>query len=212
MPSLPDVPLQYSDYAEWQRHWLGEERFRRQLDYWLEQLENAAPVLHLPTDRPRPTMRNYHGARCDVLLPPTLKRALETLCNRHHATLFMVLLAALNVLLSRYSGQHDICVGSPIAGRTRTEIEKLIGVFVNMLVLRTDLSGNPSFLELLERVRKVTLEAYSHQDVPFEKLVEVLQPQRDLSHTPLFQSDASAPKRAVPAGGHGRCRSRSYLP
>ncbi len=187
-PPLPELPVQYSDYAEWQRHWLGEEGLSRELGYWKEQLWNAPALLDLPTDRPRPTVRNYEGAWYTIALPHALERALRELGKHHQATLFMVLLTALNVLLSRYTGQSDICIGSPIAGRSRTELEGLIGVFVNMLVLRTDLSGDPSFLELLGRVRGVTLGAFSHQDVPFEKLVEELQPERHTSRTPLFQA------------------------
>ena len=187
-PQLPELPVQYPDYAEWQHQWLAGEALSRELSYWKDQLRNAPTLLDLPTDRPRPTMRNYEGARYTIVLPHALGRALQELGKRHQTTLFMVLLTTLNVLLSRYTGQHDICIGSPIAGRTRTELEGLMGVFVNMLVLRTDLSGDPSFLELLDRVRTVTLGAFSHQDVPFEKLVEELQPERDTSRTPLFQA------------------------
>ena len=187
-PRLPELPVQYSDYAEWQGHRLGKEALSRQLAYWKEQLRNAPALLDLPTDRSRPTMRNYAGARHTIVLPRALDRALKELGRRRQSTLFMVFLTALNVLLSRYTSQRDVCIGSPIAGRTRTELEGLIGVFVNMLVLRTDLSGDPSFLELLERVRGVTLGAFSNQDVPFEKLVEELQPERDTSRTPLFQA------------------------
>nr|AHZ46176.1 NRPS [uncultured bacterium 14-4D] len=185
--ALPELAVQYADYAVWQRNVLGEEALANKLDYWRQRLEGAPSLLELPTDRPRPATQSHRGTHYRAVMPSALGKRVQSLATSHDATLFMVLLAAVNVLLSRYSGQKDICVGSPIAGRTRTELEKLIGVFINTLVLRTDLSGEPSFLELLQRVREATLGAFSHQEVPFEKLVEELQPERALSHSPLFQ-------------------------
>src|SRR6185295_13323017 len=157
------------------------------LGYWRQRLAGAPEVLALPTDRSRPAVRSLRGANRSRLLPPDLRAGLKDLSRRCGATLFMTVLAAFKVLLSRYSGQLDILVGTDIAGRNRRELEGLIGFFVNHPVLRTDLSGNPTFVELLDRVRRVTLEAYAHQDLPFEKLVEELQPERDLSRAPLFQ-------------------------
>ncbi len=183
---LPDLPVQYADFAAWQREWMQGEVLQEQLSYWTAQLAGAAP-LELPTDRPRPPVQTYHGARLLQTLPKGLADELEEVSRREGVTLFMTLLAAFQALLSRYTGQSDIVVTTPIAGRTRPEIEELIGFFVNGLVLRTDLSGDPTFRELLERVREVALAAYAHQDLPFEKLVEELQPERDLSRPPLSQ-------------------------
>jgi amino acid adenylation domain-containing protein len=184
---LPELSLQYADYAAWQRNWLRGEALETQLAYWRQQLAQAPQVLELPTDRPRPPVQSHRGANLPVRLPPELSRAITTLGQREGATPFMVLLAAFQAVLSRYSGQRDISVGSPIAGRTHADTEGLIGFFVNTLVLRTRLEGNPSFRELLGRVRQVALGAYAHQDLPFEKLVEELKPQRSLSYSPLFQ-------------------------
>src|SRR5215213_792412 len=184
---LAELPVQYADYAVWQRGWLQGEELERQLAYWRRQLAGAPPVLELPTDRPRPSNPTFKGAKHLFELPIEVSEGLKTLSQREGVTLFMTLLAAFKVLLYRYTGQADIVVGSPIAGRTRAEVENLIGFFVNTLVLRTDLSGGPSFRELLGRVRETALGAYAHQDVPFEKLVEELQPERDLSRSPLFQ-------------------------
>jgi amino acid adenylation domain-containing protein len=184
---LPELPIQYTDFAHWQRQWLQGEVLQAQLGYWKTQLAGAPPALELPTDRVRPAVQSFHGAREFLDLPKSLSKALKGLSRQEGVTLFMTLLAAFKVLLFRHTGQEDIVVGTPTAGRNRAEIERLIGFFINTLVLRTDLSGNPSFRELLRRVREVTLGAYDHQDVPFEKLVEELQPQRDLSRTPLFQ-------------------------
>jgi amino acid adenylation domain-containing protein len=183
---LPQLPVQYADYSVWQREWLQGEVLERQLDYWRRQLGGSLPVLDLPTDRPRPPAQTFVGARQDFLLSPALTTAIHRLERQEGATLFMVLLAAFNTLLYRYTGQNDLIVGSPIAGRTRVEVEPLIGFFVNTLALRTDLGGNPSFRELLGRVRESTLGAYSHQDLPFERLVEELQIERDVSRNPLF--------------------------
>jgi amino acid adenylation domain-containing protein len=183
---LPELPLQYADFAQWQREWLQGEVLQTQLAYWQQQL-NGISMLHLPTDRPRPSIQSYQGATQFLELPKKLCDALVTLSQQEGATLFMTLLAAFQTLLYRYTQQEDIAVGSPIANRNRSEIEGLIGFFVNSLVLRSNLSGNPTFRELLGRVREVTLGAYSHQDLPFEKLVEELHPERNLSHHPLFQ-------------------------
>lgn len=184
---LPELPVHYPDFALWQRDWLQGEALEELLAYWKQQLANAPALLELPTDYPRPPVQSFRGAQITFLLPPGLVARLHALCQQQRVTLFMLLLAAFQTLLFRYSGQEDILVGSPIAGRTRAEIENVIGFFVNTLVLRTDLSGNPTFNELVERVRRLTLDAYAHQDIPFEKLVEVLQPGRDMSYTPLFQ-------------------------
>ncbi|MBV9122341.1 MAG: amino acid adenylation domain-containing protein, partial [Planctomycetes bacterium] len=186
-PSLPPLPIRYADFALWQRRWLQGEVLEAQLAYWKEQLAEAPAALNLPTDHPRPAVQTFQGSCQSLELPADLTRALKSLSRREGCTLYMVLLAAFQTLLHRYTGQEDICVGSPIAGRTRAETEGLVGFFVNTLVLRGDLSGNPSFRELLRRVRDTALGAYAHQDVPFEKLVEELQPQRDLSRSPFFQ-------------------------
>ena len=185
--TLPELPIQYADFAGWQRQWLRGEILEGQLSYWKRQLSNAPAMLELPTDRPRPSIQSFRGARQLVKLPMGLTDALKKLSQREGVTLFMTLLAAFKTLLSRYTRQDDILVGVPVANRTRPETEKLIGFFVNNLVLRTDLSGSPTFRELLGRVREVALGGYAHQDLPFEKLVEELQPERDLSRTPLFQ-------------------------
>jgi amino acid adenylation domain-containing protein/non-ribosomal peptide synthase protein (TIGR01720 family) len=184
---LPALPIQYADYTLWQREWLQGTMMESQLAYWREQLAGAPALLELPTDRLRPAVQRYEGARKSLLVSPELLAQLKSLSQRESVTLFMTLLATFQVLLMRYSGKTDIVVGTPIANRTREELEGLIGFFANTLVQRTDLSGNPSFLQLLARVREVALQAYAHQDVPFEKLVEELKPERDLSLQPLFQ-------------------------
>jgi amino acid adenylation domain-containing protein/FkbH-like protein len=184
---LAELELQYADYAVWQRRWLSGEVLEAQLDYWRRQLAGAPTMLEMPTDRPRPAVQTFNGARASVVIEWELRDALDRLSRREGSTLYMTLLAAFQVLLCRYSEQTDVVVGSPVANRNRREIEGLIGFFANTLVLRTSLDGNPSFQELLGRVREVALGAYMHQDVPFEKLVEELQPERSLSHQPLFQ-------------------------
>ena len=181
---LPELPIQYADFAIWQREWL-QGKLVEQLSYWQQQLDGGS-VLNLPTDRPRPTLQSYRGATQLLQVPKSLTEALLALSQQLGVTLFITLLAAFQTLLYRYTGQEDIAVGSPIANRNRSELESLIGFFVNSLVLRTDLSGNPTFRELLARVREVALGAYAHQDLPFEKLVEELQPNRDTSRNPLF--------------------------
>ncbi|HEU4452404.1 MAG TPA: condensation domain-containing protein, partial [Longimicrobium sp.] len=184
---LAELAVQYADYAVWQREQLAGEVLDRQLTYWKERLADAPALLELPTDHPRPAVQTYRGATVPVELSPELLERLQALGRSEGATLYMTLLGAFQVLLSKYSGSEDVVVGSPIAGRTRGEVEELIGFFVNTLVLRTDLSGDPSFRETLRRVREATLGAYEHQELPFEKLVVELQPERSLSHSPLFQ-------------------------
>jgi amino acid adenylation domain-containing protein/FkbM family methyltransferase len=184
---LQELPIQYADYAVWQRGWLTGEVLEEQLGYWRRQLEGAPPLLELPTDFPRPAIQTYEGGALRRRIPDPLVARLRELSHRQGATLYMTLLATFKVLLSRYSGEQDICVGTPIANRNRAAIEGLIGFFVNTLTLRTQVRGEESFLDLLGRVREVALGAYAHQDVPFEKLVEELHPTRDLSHAPLFQ-------------------------
>ncbi|HEY0739708.1 MAG TPA: amino acid adenylation domain-containing protein, partial [Herpetosiphonaceae bacterium] len=184
--SLPVLPIQYVDYAVWQRQWLQGAVLEQQLAYWRQQLAELAP-LELPTDRVRPPVFTEHGAQLSFQIPATLSAAVRAVGQRLGATLFMTLLAAFDVLLARWSGQQDIAVGTPIAGRVRPELEDLIGFFVNTLVLRTNLAGQPTFAELVARVRQTALDAYAHQDVPFELVVDAVQPERDLGRTPLFQ-------------------------
>ncbi|RKH08209.1 amino acid adenylation domain-containing protein, partial [Corallococcus sp. CA053C] len=186
-PSLPPLPVQYADFAAWQRQWLQGEVLETQLGYWKHHLAGAPSALELPTDRPRPPVQSRRGATVPVNIPAALTRSLRGLAQREGATPFMLLLSAFQLLLSRYSAQDDVSVGSPIAGRTHTEAEGLIGFFVNTLVLRARMQPRDSFRTLLAQVRGTTLAAYEHQHVPFEKLVEVLQPSRDLSRSPLFQ-------------------------
>ncbi|HEY9422995.1 MAG TPA: amino acid adenylation domain-containing protein, partial [Thermoanaerobaculia bacterium] len=184
---LPELPVQYADFAVWQRRWLTGEVLAAALSHWREYLAGARPTLELPTDRPRPAVQSFRGATLPVSFPASLLQDLRQLARRRGTTLFMVLLAGFQTLLARLAGQRDISVGTPIAGRTHLQTEGLIGFFVNTLVLRSDLSGEPGFGELLEHVRETTLEAYAYQDLPFEKLVEELAPERDLGRTPLFQ-------------------------
>jgi amino acid adenylation domain-containing protein len=184
---LPELPIQYVDFAVWQRQWLQGAELDKQLNYWRKQLGQNLTPLKLPTDKPRPAQLTYQGKKESFLLPLDLTKQLQVLSQQEGVTLFMTLLAAFKTLLYCYSGQADISVGSPIANRNRSELEKLIGCFINTLVLRTDLSANPSFRELLGRTREVTLGAYAHQDLPFEKIVEELQPERYQNHLPLFQ-------------------------
>ncbi|HEX8459415.1 MAG TPA: amino acid adenylation domain-containing protein, partial [Pyrinomonadaceae bacterium] len=184
---LPELTVQYADYARWQREWLTGAVLDRQVAYWREQLRGAPETLELPTDRPRLNSTAARGATQNFRLPPVLVKKLEELSQREGVTLYMLLLAAFQTLLSKYSGQEEVVIGSPIAGRTRAEVEGLIGFFVNTLALRGDLRGDPSFREVLRRVREVCLGAYAHQDVPFERLVEEVAPRRSLTHTPLFQ-------------------------
>ena len=203
--SLPELSIQYADFAHWQRQWLTGEVLETQLDYWRQQLAGAPPVLELPTDRPRPPVQTFRGGRETIALNADLTQKLKALSQQSGATLFMTLLAAFAILLARYSGQEDIVLGSAIANRNRVELEPLIGFFVNTLALRTNLQQNPTFQALLAQVRQVTLDAYTHQDLPFEKLVEELQVERTLSHSPLFQvmfvlQNAPRDKYELPGG------------
>ncbi len=184
---LPELAIQYADFAKWQRQWLSPEILESQLNYWKEALEDAPELLQLPTDYPRPHIQSYQGSSADFSLSSEISSKLQQLSRNSGTTLFMTLQAAFATLLYRYSGQSDILIGSPIANRNRREIERLIGFFVNTLVLRTRFEDNPSFQELLTQVRETTLRAYEHQDVPFEQVVGALQPERSLSHAPLFQ-------------------------
>ncbi|MFB2981899.1 amino acid adenylation domain-containing protein [Microseira sp. BLCC-F43] len=188
LPSpLPELPLQYADYAVWQRNWFTSEVLATQQNYWKQQLADAPQLLKLPTERPRPAVQTFQGAIVELEINSQVAQQLKTLSQQSGATLYMTLLTAFATLLSRYSGQDDILIGSPIANRHHQATESLIGFFVNTLVMRTKLLGNPTFLELLKQVRQVTLDAYVHQDIPFEQVVEALQPERSLSYTPLFQ-------------------------
>jgi amino acid adenylation domain-containing protein len=184
---LAPLPIQYADYAQWQRRWLQGSVLEQQVSYWREQLKDLPPLLTLPTDRPRPAEQTFRGSMEPFALPVVLAEKLRALSREQSVTLYMTLLSAFAVLLGRYSGQQDVAVGTPIANRTRRETEGLIGFFVNTLVMRHDLSGDPRFVELLTCTRETALQAYAHQDVPFEQLVEELSPQRSLSHSPLFQ-------------------------
>jgi len=184
---LGELPVQYADFAAWQRKRLTDDIYARQLEYWRRQLEGAVPLLDLPTERPRPPVQTFRGSVETSSLPASLSDSLNILSRREGVSLFMTLLAAFQVLLYRYSGQQDISVGSPIANRGRTGLERLIGLFVNTLPLRVDLSGNPTFRQLLVRAREVVLGAYENQDIPFEALVKDLHPERNLSYSPLFQ-------------------------
>ena len=184
---LAELPFQYRDFVNWQRKSLSSERLQGSLAYWKQQLQGELPVLNLPTDRPRLPIQTFKGDRAKLVLDSTLKQKLEDLSRQQGVTLFMTLLTAFKVLLYRYTGQTDILVGSPIANRSKAQLEQLIGFFVNVLVLRTNLLGDLSFLDLLKRVKSTALEAYVHQDLPFEKLVEELKLDRDLSYNPLFQ-------------------------
>ena len=184
---LSELPVQYADYAFWQRTWLQGDVLERHVCYWKEHLAAAPALLELPTDRPRPTVQTFRGARKETLLSSELTEGIKVLGRQEGATLFMTLLAAFQVLLSRYSGQDQIVVGTPIANRTHAEVEGLIGLFLNTLALRGDLSGDPSFVEMLGRTREAALGAYAHQDLPFEKLVDELHPERTLSYSPIFQ-------------------------
>jgi len=187
MPALAPMPIQYADFAVWQREWLSGEVIEDQLSYWRARLADAPPVLELHTDFPRVAAQGYRSARETFVLERELTEGLQRLSRGAGVTLFMTLLGVFATLLSRHTGQHDVVIGTPIAGRTRAETEGLIGVFINALALRVDLHGDPSFEELLQRVREVTLGAYEHQVLPFEKLVEELRPERDPRYPPLFQ-------------------------
>ncbi len=184
---LEDLAIQYVDFAHWQQEWLQGEVLEQEISYWRDRLAGAPPILTLPIDRPRVSVASPRGANRDVKLPAELSRRLETFSQQQNATPFMTLMAAFHVLLGRYSGQTDVSVGTPIAGRTRVEVERLIGFFVNALVIRSDQSGSLGFRDFLRQVRGHILEAYQHQHLPFEKLVAALEPERTMSHAPLFQ-------------------------
>ncbi|MAT96285.1 MAG: non-ribosomal peptide synthetase [Anaerolineaceae bacterium] len=186
-PHLPELPIQYADYALWQRNWLAGETLQAQLDYWQTQLAGELPILQLPTDKPRPAVKTHDGAFAAMLLPSSLTSRVMALCQQTGSTPFMLLLAAFKVLLHRYTAQEDILVGTPIANRQQAELEGLVGFFVNTLVLRSQVNGWQTFRQLLAQVRHTATTAYDHPDVPFEKLVELLQPERNLSTDPLFQ-------------------------
>ena len=204
--ALPPLPIQYADFAVWQRRWLQGDVLERALAYWLKQLEGAPAVLELPSDRPRPVLRTGQGAVHAFTVPADVYDRFKALSSRTHSTLFMILLAAFAVLLHRYAGEDDVLVGTPVANRGRSEIEGLIGFFLNTLVLRIDVSGDPTFVDLLKRAREVALGAFAHQDLPFEKLVDAIHPERNLSVNPLFQVmlvlqsiDAAAARAHVPS-------------
>ena len=206
--SLPELPIDYADYAWWQRQWLRGSVLEKQAAWWKEQLDGMAPLLELPTDRPRPRTRSGRGIRLYLVLPGRLAEGLQALAQREGATSFMAQLAAVAALLHRWSGQDDVSIGTPTAGRSRVELEGMIGFFVNTLVLRTRLDGEPSFREVLRRVRETTVGSFAHQDVPFERLVEEVQPDRDLAYTPLFQvmfaSQVGGPEAAPPVSSEGQ--------
>ena len=185
---LPPLAIQYPDYAAWQRAWLSGERLERQIGYWREALAGAPVLLELPTDRPRQAQQDFSGARVPLVLDGELTRSLKQLSQRHGATLFMTVMAAWSAVLSRLSGQEEVVIGTPVANRGRAETEGLIGFFVNTLALRIKLGESPSVGELLSRVRTVSLAAQDHQDLPFEQVVEIVQPPRRLNHTPIFQA------------------------
>ncbi len=187
MRSLAPLPIQYGDFAVWQRERFGGAVLEKLLAYWRPQLAGAPPMLALPTDRPRPAVQSFRGGGCRRVLPEDLAARLRSFGQGAGATPFMALLAAFQALLLRHTGQEDLVVGSPVAGRSRSELEGLIGLFINMLVLRTSLASDPGLRELVGRVREVSLSAYAHQEMPFEKLVVELAPERDLGHAPLFQ-------------------------
>ena len=188
VPDWADLPIQYSDFALWQRQWLQSEEVEKQLAYWKQNLVGAPPLLNLPLDHQRPEKPAYQSGKVPIVFSKDLTTALHDLCQRCSVTPFMALLALFDLLLHRYTGEADLLVGTPIANRNRKEIEGLIGFFVNTLVLRTDLGGDPTFVELLERVRETALQAYAHQDLPFELIVEALQPERTLNVNPIFQT------------------------
>ncbi len=200
---LTELPLQYADFAHWQRQWLQGKVLETQLNYWQKQLAAVSPLLELPTDKSRPSVQSFRGRSEFLELNQDLTQKLKRLSQESGTTLFMTMLAAFTLLLSRYSGQEDIVVGSAIANRTHSYTESLIGFFVNTLALRTNLQGNPTFLELLERVKQVTLDAYDHQDLPFEKLVDELGKERSLSHHPLFQVAFSLQNEKLHPQGDG---------
>ncbi|WP_230599212.1 condensation domain-containing protein, partial [Xanthomonas albilineans] len=184
---LPPLPIQYPDYAMWQRRWLDGPLLQRQLGFWREHLHDAPALLELPTDHPRPALQDYRGDHVDIVIDAELTDALNHLSQRHSTTMFMTVLAGWAVLLSRLSGQDQVVIGAPVANRTRSELEALIGFFVNAQALRIDLRGAPTVADLLAQVRSTALAAQDHQDVPFEQVIEALNPERSLSAHPVFQ-------------------------
>ncbi|MEM9487449.1 MAG: condensation domain-containing protein, partial [Cyanobacteria bacterium P01_F01_bin.116] len=186
-PAISPLSIQYTDYAVWQRQWLLGDALKSQLDYWKQQLSNAPALLELPIDHPRPSVQSFQGDTHIMRLPTALSQQVNQLAQKHQVTLFMVLLAAFQVLLHRYSGQDDIVVGSPIANRQRAELEPLLGFFINTLALRTHINNSDTVSDLLRQVRRTTLDAYAYQDMPFEQIVEAIQPKRTLAHSPIFQ-------------------------
>jgi len=210
-PALPELTIQYGDYAEWQGHLLETEIAQKQLLYWKDALEGAPAVLELPQDNPRPAEQTLQGASHDFAMPSEIIAKVASLAKRHSVTPFMFLLAAFKVLLYRYSGEPDVLVGVPVAGRTLVETEALIGFFVETLVLRDDLSGNPRFVDLLARVRETTLGALANPDIPFEKIVEELRPERNLSCNPVFQVMFSVIKSAIRSHHFGNVVAYPYV-
>ena len=184
---LPALAIQYADYAAWQRRHLSGEALRRQAEYWKESLSGAPELLTLPTDRPRPARQDHGGAFIGLALDESLTEGLKALSRRHNTTLFMTLLAGWATLLGRLAGQDDVVIGTPVANRTHAEVEPLIGFFVNTLALRLDLSGSPTFAQVLQRAKARTLAAQERQDLPFEQVVEIVSPSRSMSHSPVFQ-------------------------
>jgi non-ribosomal peptide synthetase component F len=199
---LPELPIQYVDYAAWQRQWMQGKAQAKQFAYWKESLREPLPRLELPADRPRPRVQTFHGTHQTFAFPQSLAAALTKLGQQENVTLFMIMLAAFNIVLHYYTGSEDIVVGTDVANRNRAEVEGLIGFFVNQLVLRTDLSGNPACRELLGRVRRVALGAYAHQEFPFAKLVELLNPARSLQYAPMFQVKLVLQNAPIPTFDH----------
>ncbi len=185
--NLPEISIQYADFAEWQKEWLKGDNLAQEMEFWKQHLAGAPKLIDLPVDHPRPAAQTFRGTSVELNLSRELTEELEALTRKQQATMFMTLLTAFEIFLSRYCGQKDFVIGSPIAGRTRIELEQILGFFANTIVLRADVSDNPTFIEALKRVREVSLNAFAHQNVPFEKLVEELQPERSLSYNPLFQ-------------------------
>jgi len=210
-PVLPELPIQYGDFAQWQQEALQGEYLQKQLAYWQERLKDATALLELPQDAPRPAEQTLEGASQTYPVPAEVMTGIRLLANRHQVTPFMLLLACFKVLLYRYSGQPDILVGVPVAGRNQVETENLIGLFVDTVVLRDGLSGNPTFLALLRQVRETTLSAFANVDVPFEKIVQTLRPERDLSYNPIFQVMFSVIKSSIRSHAFGNLEAYPYV-
>jgi thioesterase domain-containing protein len=208
---LRELPIGYGDYSEWQLEWLGTEKLQQELTYWRNRLARAPAFLELPTDKPRPAEQTSAGASQYVPISSDIIAGIKVVAARYRATPFMLLLAAFKVLLFRYSGQHDVLVGVPVAGRSQVETEKLIGFFVNTLAMRDDLSGNPRFSDLIAQVRETTLGAYANAEVPFEKVVEIVQPERNLSYNPIFQVMFATIKSAVRSHQFGNLTAYPYV-